>query len=258
MSKGPAKAGLHKAWHYALTVLVLLLLWKLVSLSLSTAVLPPPEAATLAFVQALGTGIFWEHCGASAARCLAAMLLAFGVGYPLGVLMGGSRRAEALLAPFVFLTYPVPKIVLLPLLFLLLGIGDASKIAMISLILGYQVLVAARDGVRTIHPKYLDSIRSLGARRLHVVTEVLIPASLPHGFTALRLNAGVSVAVLFFVESFATRRGLGYLIMDAWGRMDFEAMFTGIFGMSLLGVLLYEGVNVLERRVCAWQYCRKG
>ena len=88
--------------------------------------------------------------------------------------------------------------------------------------------------------------------------EVLIPAALPHGFTALRLNSGVSVAVLFFVESFATQQGLGYLIMDSWGRMDFLAMFTGILGMSLLGVILYETVNMLERRLCAWKFQERG
>lgn len=244
-----------KGVHYALTVLVILGLWKLLAMALGASMLPPPEDATLAFARALGIWTFWRHFAASAGRSIAAMALAFGLGYPLGLLIGGSKRAEALLSPFVFLTYPIPKIVLLPLLFLLLGLGDGAKIAMISLILGYQVLVATRDGVRNVHPKHLDSIRSLGASGWSIVFEVLAPASLPHGFTALRLNAGVSVAVLFFVESFATRHGLGYLIMDAWGRMDYETMFTGIFGMSLLGVLLYEGVNGLERRCCAWKYC---
>lgn len=240
---------------YGLTVVAILGLWKLLSLVADVAVLPPPEVAAWAFVKALGQGEFWRHFSASALRAVAAMALAFGLGFPLGVLIGGSRLADAMFSPFIFLTYPIPKIVLLPLLFLLLGLGDASKVAMISLILGYQVLVAARDGARNVHPKHLDAIRSLGAGRLRVFTEVLIPASLPHGFTALRLNAGVSVAVLFFVESFATRHGLGYLIMDAWGRMDYEDMFTGIFGMSLLGVLLYEAVNVLEKAACSWKDC---
>lgn len=242
-----------KPLHYALTIAVILALWKLVSLSVHAAVLPPPEVAAVAFAKALGTKIFWLHFKASALRSIAAMALAFGVGFPLGVLIGGSKRVEAVLSPFVFLTYPIPKIVLLPLVFLLLGLGDTAKIAMISLILGYQVLVATRDGVHNIPPEYLDSVRSLGAGGWRVVNEVLAPGALPHGFTALRLNAGVSVAVLFFVESFATRYGLGYMIMDAWGRMDYEGMFTGIFGMSFLGVLLYEGVNLLERRACAWK-----
>jgi NitT/TauT family transport system permease protein len=99
-------------------------------------------------------------------------------------------------------------------------------------------------------------VRSLGAGRLDLFREVLVPAALPHGFTALRLGTGTSVAVLFFVESFATTRGLGYLIMDAWGRLDYQGMFVGILGMSLLGAALFEAVNALERIFCRWHRVR--
>jgi len=170
--------------------------------------------------------------------------------------MGSVKRVDTILAPFIFLTYPIPKIVLLPVFLLLLGLGDASKIAMIALILGYQILVTTRDGVRSIHPKYYDSVRSLGGSWWDVLREVLLPAALPHGFTALRLGTGVAVAVLFFVESFATTRGLGYMIMDAWGAMDYLTMFTGILGMSLMGAALYEIANLLERRACQWMFLR--
>jgi NitT/TauT family transport system permease protein len=124
---------------------------------------------------------------------------------------------------------------------------------MITLILSFQVLVTTRDGVKHLPATYIDSIRAMGASGPQIIREVYIPAALPAGFTALRINSGVSIAVLFFVESFATSTGLGYMIMDAWGRMDYEGMFAGIFGMSLLGVLLFEGVNLLEKRICRWK-----
>ncbi|WP_285905501.1 ABC transporter permease [Pseudodesulfovibrio pelocollis] len=238
-------------------MLVLGLLWKLAAMALGGVILPHPEDALAAFATALTTRIFWEHFGVSAYRAVTAMALAWGIAFPLGLFMGSVRRADALLAPFIFLTYPVPKIVLLPVFLLLLGLGDASKIAMITLILAYQILVTTRDGVRSIHPKYFDSVRSLGGSRWNVLREVLIPAALPHGFTALRLGTGVSVAVLFFVESFATTRGLGYMIMDAWGAMDYLGMFTGILGMSMMGAALYEVANLLERRACRWMFLRR-
>jgi NitT/TauT family transport system permease protein len=242
---------------YGLVMLVLVLLWKAAAVAMGGVILPNPEDAIRAFAVALGTGIFWEHFGVSAYRAVTAMVLAWGVAFPLGLVMGSVRRADVLLAPFIFLTYPIPKIVLLPVFLLLLGLGDASKIAMIALILGYQILVTTRDGVRSIHPKYFDSVRSLGGSRWDVLREVLVPAALPHGFTALRLGTGVSVAVLFFVESFATTRGLGYMIMDAWGAMDYLGMFTGIIGMSLMGAALYELANALERKACRWMFLRK-
>jgi NitT/TauT family transport system permease protein len=184
------------------------------------------------------------------------MALAWAAAFPLGIVMGSSRKVDAWLAPLVFVTYPVPKIVLLPVVLLLFGLGNLSKVLLISLILGYQVLVAVRDGVANLNPRYLDSVRSLGAGRLDLFREVLVPAALPHGFTALRLGTGTSVAVLFFVESFATTRGLGYLIMDAWGRLDYQGMFVGILGMSLLGAALFEAVNALERFFCRWHRVR--
>lgn len=248
---------LRGAISYGLVILCLALAWKLAALALGNALLPHPEEAVAAFAKALPTAAFWGHFQASAFRAVAAMLLSFGLGFPLGVLMGGSERADRLLSPFVFLTYPIPKIVLLPVFLLLLGLGDTAKIAMIGLILWYQILVTTRDGVKLINPKYLDSVRLLGGTRRHLIMEVLVPAALPHGFTALRLGTGTSVAVLFFVESFATSSGLGYLIMDAWGRMNYPEMFTGIFGMSALGAALYELANILERRVCRWKSAQR-
>ena len=209
-----------------------------------------------AFIAAMGTQLFWEHFFVSAYRAVTAMAIAWFIAFPLGLIMGSVKRVDNLLAPFVFLTYPIPKIVLLPVFLLLLGLGDAAKIAMIALILGYQILVTTRDGVRSIHPKYYDSVRSLGGSRWDILREVLLPAALPHGFTALRLGTGVAVAVLFFVESFATTRGLGYMIMDAWGAMDYLTMFSGILGMSLMGAALYEIANLMERKACKWMFLR--
>jgi NitT/TauT family transport system permease protein len=252
------RLSLSRAGCYLLALFILYAIWKGAALWTQASVLPHPESAVRAFLLALFTAEFWSHFLASARRALLAMGLAWFVGFPLGLLMGGSRRVDALLSPLVLLTYPIPKIVLLPVVLLLFGLGDASKVVLISLILGYQVLVTSRDGVRAIPVQYLDSVRSLGAGRWRLVTEVLVPGALPHGFTALRLNSGVSVAVLFFVESFATVQGLGYLIMDGWGMLDYERMFTGILGMSLLGVLLFEAANLLERVFCGWRRCARG
>ncbi len=241
---------------YTLVVLTLTVMWKLAAMALGGVVLPHPEEAIRVFLFATTTQLFWEHFGISAYRAVSAMALAWGIAFPLGLVLGSVKRVDDIVAPFIFLTYPVPKIVLLPIFLLLFGLGDTAKIAMIALILGYQILVTTRDGVRSIHPKYLDSVRSLGGTRLDVLREVLLPAALPHGFTSLRLGTGVSVAVLFFVESFATTRGLGYMIIDAWGAMDYLTMFTGIIGMSLLGAALYEIANFMERKACKWMFLR--
>ena len=247
-----------KAFRYILSGMLLLLGWKLLSLGLSSVILPAPEQAFSAFADALKTARFWKHFGISAFRVSAAMAIAWLAGFPLGILMGYSRTADRILSPILFLTYPIPKIVLLPIFLILFGLGDAPKILMIALIMGYQIVVATRDSVLRLDEKYIHSFRSLGGSRLQAVYHVVIPAALPQGFTALRIGTGTGIAVLFFVESFATATGLGFAIMDAWGRFDYAQMFTGIIAMSLLGVLLYAFFNYLEQNICAWNFLESG
>jgi NitT/TauT family transport system permease protein len=244
--------------HYIVSLLLLIGGWKLISLALSTSILPAPETALVVFIRSLGHAGFWRHLFASAYRVTAAMATAWVIGFPLGILIGHYQRADRFLSPFVFLTYPVPKIVLLPIFLVLFGLGDLSKILMIALIIGYQVVVTTRDAVQGIDKKYFDSFRSLGGTMRQAVAHILVPAALPQAFTALRLSTGTGIAVLFFIESFATSTGLGFLIIDAWGRFDYDAMFVGILGMSLLGVLLYEVFNYLEKHLCRWKYLETG
>ncbi|MEW6265530.1 MAG: UbiA-like polyprenyltransferase [Thermodesulfobacteriota bacterium] len=243
---------------YLASAAVLILVWKLGSMALSSSVLPPPETVFAAFGRAVKTRLFWGHFGASAWRVAAAMALAWLAAFPLGLFIGFNRLADQLLSPGVFLTYPIPKIVFLPVVLVLLGLGDGAKIFLIALIVGYQILVVTRDSVLGLDKKHLDSFRSLGGNSWQAVRHVVAPAALPHAFTALRVSAGTAVAVLFLVESFATEQGLGFFIMDSWGRADYNRMFVGIIGLSLLGVLLYEACNYLERTVCAWHLITTG
>jgi NitT/TauT family transport system permease protein len=244
--------------HYLFSGFLIIVAWKLASVLISSAILPPPEDAFSAFGRALFSIWFWVHFGASAMRVAAAMALAFLTGFPLGLWLGYHRRADQLLSPFVFLTYPIPKIVLLPVFLVLFGLGNFPKIFMIALIIGYQIIVATRDAVLGLDKKYIDAFRSLGGNSAQTVRHVIIPAAQPNAFTALRIGTGTGIAVLFFVESFATSRGLGYFIMDAWGRFAYDQMFVGIIGMSLLGVILYEAFNFLERVLCAWKFLESG
>ena len=211
-------------FRYLLALAALLAIWHIGSLALGEFLLPRPLDVLAYFGEALTTGAFWQHAGASAWRVLSAMSLAWLVAFPLGLILGHVRSVDNTLSPMVFLTYPLPKIVLLPLFLTLFGLGDLPRVLLIALTTGYQILVVTRASAQGLDKKYLDSFRSLGGTPLQ-----------------------------FMAESFATRRGLGFLIMDAWGRGDQLEMFTGILAMSLLGVALYELCNVLETRSCRWR-----
>ncbi len=230
----------------------LLATWQLASMVLNKPVLPPPwdvlRAFALALPQELG-----RHMLVSAWRVVASIVIAIAFAVPAGLGLGLSPAANRLAAPVIYLLYPIPKIVFLPVILLLLGIGNLSKIFVISLILFFQVLVVVRDEAANLRPELVASVRSLGAGRRALFRYVYLPACLPAVLTSLRVSIGTAIAVLFFAESFATTSGLGYyIIVETWGRLDYAEMYAGVVGMSLLGLVLYFAVDRLQRRVCPW------
>jgi len=239
-----------RAGGYVAATLVMLAAWQLLSWSIGSPALPGPAVA-LGDLWRLRASLLAES-GVSAWRVAASVALGLAAGAPIGLAIGRSPRADAVFAPLIFLSYPVPKVVFLPVLFLLLGIGDASKIALITLIVFFQILVTARDAARAIPSASVVSVRSLGADRWQIFRHVVVPATLPEVFTALRISTGTAIAVLFFSESVAGSNGLGYYIIDAWGRVAYGEMFAGIIAMALLGVLLYELIEAMELRLCRW------
>ena len=242
---------------YVLSLGVLVLVWKGAAVLVASPILVPPEEVLKSFLKACATADFWGHFGISTYRVVAGIVLGWMAGFPAGVLLGIQRADEPHPRAPRLHDLPIPKIVLLPLILLFFGLGDLSKIVLIFIIVFFQILMTTRDGAKGIDQKYFDSLRSLGAGDRVVLREVVVPASLPASFTALRIGIGTAISILFFVESFATTSGLGYITMDAWARMDYPAIFVGIVGMSLLGVLLYEVLDVLESRVCAWKFAAR-
>jgi len=234
-----------------ISVAVLLAVWIILALIVNKALLPPPWKVFWAFIIDLPKGLGW-HILVSSWRILLSMIIATVVGVPLGLWLGQNRRWDKYLYPLVYVTYPIPKITLLPIIILFLGIGDVSKIFLITLILVFQVLVIARDTSRNIPEEYTMSLRSLGANRWQLLKYVYVPASLPSTLTSLRLNVGVSIAVLYIAESFATSSGLGYYIMDTWQRLDYARMYAGVLAMSLIGALAFIILAEAENRLCRW------
>lgn len=237
----------------AVSALVLAVVWQLAAWAVRSSILPGPVEVTTVFVMALGKGL-WVHMLVSGYRVVLAMLLAVILATPIGLAIGQSKRVDRLLSPTIYLTYPIPKIVLLPVVLLLLGLGDPSKIFIIWLILFYQVILVVRDASRSVRPELVESVFTLGARRLQLLRYVYFPACLPAILTALRVSAGTAIAVLFFTESFATQSGLGYYILvQGWGRLAYGEMYAGVLAMSILGLIIYVVLDQLERRACAWQ-----
>jgi len=237
----------------ALAVLVLLVGWHLAALLVDKAVLPTPAAALRAFASGLLQGELGRHLWASAGRVLASLLWATALAVPLGLLLGRSSRADRLLAPLIYIIYPVPKIVFLPVVLVLFGLGNLSKVFLIGLIIFFQILVTTRDAARAVAPALVASVRSLGAGEAQVYRHVVFPAALPKILTSLRIGLGTAIAVLFITETVATTSGVGYFLMDAWTRVRYDDLFAGVLAMGLMGFGFYIVLDALERWLCPWQ-----
>jgi NitT/TauT family transport system permease protein len=236
---------------YLIAILVILLGWHLTALAIHSTALPTP-LETLPMLQRFASQLLPDFL-TSFYRVVVAMILGTVLAMPLGLAVGRSPRLDALLAPILYILYPIPKIVLLPLLLVLLGLADAPKIVLIAITIFFQVLVTVRDAAKAVPEGAVLSVRSLGASRFGVFTNVVIPASLPELFTALRISSGTAVAILFFAEAIAGNTGLGYFIVDSWAMINYPRMFAGIIVMAFLGVLLYEIFDFAERRLTRWR-----
>lgn len=231
--------------------LLLNLLWLVGAALLQSPALPGPLAVYARFGDAVSAGLLL-HAGASILRVVAGMAFALLVGLPLGLLMAGSARWGRLLTPLVYFSYPVPKTALLPVAMLLLGLGESSKILIMTLTTVFQVVVAVRDAAAEIDPALYDVAKSANVRKNRILWGVTLPAILPALFTALRVGAGTSLAILLIVEAYGTRAGLGYFILDAWSRISYSQMYAGILTLAALGAVIFLALDLLAKRLCPW------
>jgi len=237
----------------ALGFVATLILWELLSLLIARPVFPPPTAVLVVFARQL-PGDLGQHLLVSAGRVVAAIVLAVLVAVPAGLGLGQIRTLDRLFSPLIYIVHPIPKIVFLPVILVLLGSGNGSKVFLIALILFFQILVVVRDEAAGLRPELILSVRSLGAGRRALFRYVYLPASLPAVLTALRVSVGTAIAVLFIAETYATTSGLGYyIIVESWGALRYAQMYAGVLAMSLLGLTLYFVVDGLDRRLCPWR-----
>lgn len=226
-----------------------LVLWQAGAWGLGRPILPGPAEVIPIFVRGLA-GELGIHFLASLGRVLAAIALSVAAAIPIGLGLGQIRSVDRIVSPLIAIVYPIPKIVFLPVIYVLMGVSDVSKIFLISLIIFFQILVVVRDEAAHLHPELILSVRSLGAGRRALFRFVYLPATLPVVLTALRVSVGTAVAVLFIAEQSLTRKGLGYyIVVETYQVLRYPEMYAGILAMSLLGLLLYFGIDAMERRV---------
>ena len=230
----------------------LLVVWWITALLVNKPFLPSPWAVFAELIRQFRRGNLGPHIVVSLFRVISALIAAFIPALILGISAGIHKKSDDIISPVVYILFPIPKVALLPIILLFMGLGNGSKIFLVALIVFFQFYLNIRDETHGLNRKYFDSLYTLGGRRSDLLFHIILPALLPRIFSSLRLTLGTAIAVLFLAETFATRQGIGWYIMDAWSRIAYNEMYAGIAALSLAGLLLFGILDFADKRVCRW------
>src|SRR3954452_229953 len=230
-----------------------LLLWQWTAMrGAPDFVLPPLEIAKQ-FIAALATRELYDDAAASLMRALPGFAVGVALGIVLGLAAGIARTFDEMLSPLVFLTYPVPKIVMLPVFMLWFGIGDVSKILIIALACFYPAFINAYYGARATQRILVWSARNMGASEAEIFRRVVLPGALPQIFAGMRVALALSFIVMFAAEMINARSGLGHLIREAENSLRFDLMYISLLTIAILGYAGDRLLRLAQRRLLAWQ-----
>jgi NitT/TauT family transport system permease protein len=217
------------------------------------AFLPPFTTVLHALFGLAADGTLWTDIAASLHRSLTGFVLAIVIAIPLGLLIAWYRTVAEVLSPLLTVFLNTAAVALIPVFTLILGIGDFSKIAMITYACFWVVLYNTISGARSIDPLLVKSARSLGLSNLSLFRKVVLPAAVPTIFTGIRLSGAASMMVLITTEFVGAKSGLGYLIVSSENNFQIPEMYAGILTISIIGVGFNYLLVLVERRFSRWR-----
>lgn len=193
------------------------------------------------------------HVSVSLLRIGTANILCIIIGTIIGLIIAQSSRLYSVLSPVIFAMLPIPKIAFLPLFMVLFGINEWARIGLLIFMLVFQYIIAAIDAFSARDTNQNMIIKSLNLKPWVKLVRIDIPYYLPFLFTVIRQALGISIAVLFSIETFINQLGIGYYIMNRWSSLNYPEMYAGIIAISLVGVILYQLIDRLETVLIPWK-----
>jgi len=214
---------------------------------------PAPSSIVLALVSAAQSGELLDNTAVSLERLIFGFLLGGVPALILGIVMGISRPVRAFIDPLIAATYPIPKSAILPLILLIFGLGEMSKVVMVAIGVFYPIAINATAGVLQISRIYLDVGQSFKAGRWETFRTIALPGALPFIMTGVKLGVGLGLILIAIAEMMGAKSGLGYMIWSAWETFAVERMYVGLFMIAIIGFVLTLGLNELERWLIPWK-----
>jgi NitT/TauT family transport system permease protein len=235
--------------------LLLLALWEVAAHLgfIDVRFFPAPSTVILRLVLLAQSGELELHLWASLQRLFWGFLLGGIPALLLGLAMGLYRPVRIAIDPLVAATYPVPKSAILPLVLLIFGLGEMSKVVMVALGVFYPILINTVAGVRNIEPIYLDVGRNFGATGSQVFRTIALPGALPNIMAGVKLGIGMGLILIAIAEMIGAREGIGYMIWNAWQILAVDTMYVGLMVIAILGFLFNLILDAVEQLVVPWR-----
>ena len=240
---------------YGLSPIVILVLWEAGARLhyIDARFFPAPTDIATTLGEMIESGELVIHTTVSLKRIFLGFLLGAVPGVLLGVTMGFYRPAKMALDPLIAAFYPIPKVALLPLIMLIFGLGELSKIVVIASGVFFICVINGMAGVRSIDQAIIEAAQSFGAKHVYMIKEVILPGSTPAIFAGLRLSLGLALILIVAAEFVAAEKGLGYLIWSSWTVFYVSRMYVGLLAVAALGMIFTYVLEWVERVAFPWQ-----
>ncbi|SAK88066.1 ABC transporter permease [Caballeronia ptereochthonis] len=238
--------------------IVLLIVWQILAETgvIDERFFPAPSKVFGTFIALVNDGSLWDNTWATLQRLFWGTLAGGIPALILGVAIGLSRPLRAVFDPLIAATYPVPKSAIFPLLLLICGLGEASKIVMVAIGVFFPVLINTATGVLEINKIYLDVGRNFRASRWQVFRTIALPGAVPHIMSGIKLGIGLGLMLIAIAEMIGSKSGLGYMIWNAWELLSVETMYVGLLVIAALGYGISVVLTELERKLIPWKSSR--
>ena len=231
-----------------ISFVVIIALWEF----FASGFIPPFSRVFVTFFQLIVDPEFTENLTVSLYRLFSGWLLGALFGTLIGLAMGVNYKIKEHVMPLVSAVFPIPKIALLPLLMVLFGLGETSKILTIAIGAFFPSIITAYSAVLRTPIEYIEQGQSLGLTGMQITRMLIFPTNLPYLIQGCRTSTNLSLTLLVAAEMLGSQKGLGNWILVSGGNMLFDQMLAGIICLSLLGLMISFTIDVTHRLLCPW------
>ncbi|MCL5123906.1 MAG: ABC transporter permease [Deltaproteobacteria bacterium] len=233
----------------AIVPIVIVLAWELITRAglTDTLYMPPASSIAIAFFGMIWSGELLFHLRASLMRIAMGFPIAMLVAIPLGLLFGWFQGLQRWVEPVFDFIRPLPPITLIPVVILLFGIGDKSKVALVAYACFWPIFLNSSAGVRNIDQALIRLARVVEIQGFAFFRKIILPGAMPHVVTGIRASLAVSIITLLVSEMVGATAGLGFLIVDAEQTLRIPKMFAGIVALGIVGYFFNDFLTHLER-----------